>query len=184
MIDANTSAAELARRPDADKTKYIDLKKELSDVQALLREMISAAPPPKEYAEMRKILGEVKTLLQAQGDTKSLLQEINVEWKAVTNRVIQNLEDGKKERLDFKTTYTDFLGKEIHLLAGIRDTVRQNDERLLQQVVNMAGYLADIPSLTWWERSKQHAAQLGITLILLATILGAYHLVVFVGRLF
>ncbi|MBS3949567.1 MAG: hypothetical protein KGZ53_02725 [Peptococcaceae bacterium] len=184
MIDVNTSVTEPTRRPDTDKTKYIDLKKELSDVQALLREMISAAPPPKECAEMWKVLGEVKALLQAQGSTETLLREINVEWRAVTNRVIQNIEDGKKERLDFKTTYTDVLGKEMHLLAGIRDTVRHNDERLLQQVVNMAGHLADIPNLSWRERAKQYGVQLGVTVVLLATIVGAYHVVVFVGRLF
>ncbi|MBS3937220.1 MAG: hypothetical protein KGZ50_01435 [Peptococcaceae bacterium] len=110
MIDTKTSITEPAKWPDTDKTKYIDLKKELSEVQVLLRETLSAVPPPKEYAEMRQVLAEVKALLQAQGGTEALLREINVEWKAVTNRVIQNIEDGKKERLDFKGTYTDFLG--------------------------------------------------------------------------
>ncbi|MBS3938714.1 MAG: hypothetical protein KGZ50_09115 [Peptococcaceae bacterium] len=48
----------------------------------------------------------------------------------------------------------------------------------------MAGHLATIPNLTWRERVMQYGAQLGITLVLLAIVVGAYHLVSFVGRLF
>jgi len=184
LIDVNTSVTEPTRRPETDKTKYIDLKKELSEVRDLLRETISAAPPPDQLAEMQQALGEVKALLQAQVSTEALLQEINVEWRAVTNRVIQNLEDAKKERLDFMKIYMEVLEKEMRLLVGIREEVHKSDERLLKQVVDMAGRLADIPRLTWRERVKQYGVQLGITIVLLATIIGAYHLVAFVGRLF
>ncbi|MBS3950822.1 MAG: hypothetical protein KGZ53_09225, partial [Peptococcaceae bacterium] len=107
------------KRTNVDTSKYVDFKQELSDVRDLLRKMVESPPMQEEYAALRERLLEVMLLLQAQAETKALLRQLDVEWKAVTNRVFQNLEDAKKEKVEFKAAYVAVMEKELRLIEAV-----------------------------------------------------------------
>lgn len=184
MIDSNPSEIKPTKQPDTDKPKFIDLITPLAEVKELLRQIVATMPAQKEYLEMQKALSEVAELLKKSSDTDAMLRRMDAEWRVVTTRFIQSLEETQKEKLEFRKIYTEVLGKEMRLITEIRDEVHKNDERLLKQVMSMAGHLANIPTLSWRERAKQYGVQLGITLVLLSAVVGVYHLAGFVVRLF
>jgi len=172
------------KRANTDTSKYVDFKQELSDVRELLRKMVESPPMQEEYAALRERLLEVILLLQAQAETKALLRGLDVEWKAVTNRVFQSLEDAKKEKVEFKVAYTTVMEKELRIIEAVKQDICMNEQRFLDTIVEMSGHLANIRAPNWPDRAKQYGLQLLITLGLMVTILGVYYLAVLVVRFF
>ena len=172
------------KRTNVDTSKYVDFKQELSDVRDLLRKMVESPPMQEEYAALRERLLEVMLLLQAQAETKALLRQLDVEWKAVTNRVFQNLEDAKKEKVEFKAAYVAVMEKELRLIEAVKQDICMNEERFLHTIVEMSGHLTTIRAPSWSDRAKQYGLQLLISLGLMVTILGVYYLATLVVRFF
>lgn len=180
----NEYKAATVPRPSGDTGKYVDLKRELSDLRDLMQQVLDTVPIQKEYVALRETLAEVAVLLQAQTETKALLRQLDVEWKAVTNRVFQSLEEAKKEKVEFKAAYVAVMEKELRLIEAVKQDICINEERFLHTIVEMSGHLTTIRAPSWSDRAKQYGLQLIISLGLMVTILGVYYLATLVVRFF
>ena len=168
----------------ADTTKYVDLKAELTEVKELLRAVLEVVPVQREFVELKDRLGGEREATVKLEAIERFVREMHTDWQAATNRVIQSFAEARQEKVEFARIYTEVLGKEMQLIADIRQGMLANDERFLRGVAALAGRIERIETPSWSERAKQYGVQVAITVGMLAMIIGVYHLAWLVVRFF
>jgi hypothetical protein len=162
----------------------VDLKAELTEVKELLRAVLEVVPVQREFVELKDRLGGEREAIVKLEAVERFVREMHTDWQAATNRVIQSFAETRQEKVEFARIYTEVLGKEMQLIADIRQGMLANDERFLRGVAALAGRIERIETPSWSERAKQYGVQVAITVGILAMILGVYHLVWLVVRFF
>jgi len=168
---------------DANREKYVDLKRELLEVQALLRAVVDVLPALRDVVDLKsRLLGDRETVAKVD-EMAELLGKIHTETKLSTNRVFEHIKDSQRETQGLVAFYTNQVEKEIALIANIREQMQVNDEQILRTIIALGAETGLSRSRGWVDAAKQYAAQVIITVGLLALLVGAYHLVAAALRL-